>query len=176
MKGAFTIETRNVYKILVRKIGSNKPCVRLDADGSVILKCLLQKIRSVRTDWIHMAQNRAPVEISCHQGQELTGSSTCRKYDQLQMLASPIRILLYGISYLIKESMFCHLKFRYNLRHTNVKLTCCSYEATVVTECHERFWEVSQICLQRTSDGLALPFKRIIQSNQFVCFPSVEAH
>lgn len=43
-------------------------------------------------------------------------------------------------------------------------LTGCSYETVVVTECHQRFWEVSQVSLQRTGDGLTLPFKLIIQS------------
>jgi len=77
------VETRNVYKILIRKTGSTKPRMRLDVDGSVILKGILQKIRSIRTDWIHKAQDRLRVENSCQQGRELPGSliGLHRKYD-----------------------------------------------------------------------------------------------
>jgi len=56
---------------------------RLDVDGSVILKGILQKIRSMRTDWIHIAQDRSWEENSCQQGRELPGSLIHRKYDEL---------------------------------------------------------------------------------------------
>ena len=55
--------------------------MRVDVDGSIILKGILQKIRSRRTDRIHMAQDRSQMENSCQQGRELPGSSIHRKYD-----------------------------------------------------------------------------------------------
>jgi hypothetical protein len=65
MKRALAVETRNVYKFLDRKIESNKPCMRLGVDSTVIRRGILQNIRSVHTDWIHIAQDREPVENSC---------------------------------------------------------------------------------------------------------------
>lgn len=55
--------------------------MRVDVDGSVILKGILQKIRFMSTDWIHMAQDRSQMENSCQQGRELPGSLKHRKYD-----------------------------------------------------------------------------------------------
>jgi hypothetical protein len=55
------------------------------------------------------------------------------------------------------------------------KFTCCRNERKVVFERHQWLGQLSQIGLQRTGDGFALPLERVFESQLF-CFPPVQPH
>jgi hypothetical protein len=76
---AHTEKIRNVYKTLIRKSEGQKPLRRTTHRWEVIRMDLRERGWE-STDWIHLAQNREPVEGCCEHGNEPLVSIKARNF------------------------------------------------------------------------------------------------
>jgi hypothetical protein len=67
-------ERRNAFRVLVRKQERKRPAGRSRRKWKDCIRMDLREIGWGGMDWIHLAQDRGPLENSCEHGNELLGS------------------------------------------------------------------------------------------------------